>query len=81
MGEVRVAMRLKELMFQNVNLTVAKDMTIHASKLLEMLNPLQDIDGFSIVVERAKESTAPEPTGPTRERKTADQGKKVRIID
>ena len=50
LGEVRVAMRLKELMFQNVNLTVAKDMTIHASKMLEMLNPLQDVDGFSISV-------------------------------
>jgi hypothetical protein len=39
-GEARVALRLRELMMQNQNLTVAKDMAVHASKMLEMLNPL-----------------------------------------
>src|SRR3974390_210866 len=81
LGEVRVAMRLKELMFQNVNLTVAKDMTIHASKMLEMLNPLQDVDGFSIQVTRAAEPSQPEKTGPNREQAKAHQGKKVRITN
>jgi hypothetical protein len=80
LGEARVANRLKELMMQNVNLTVAKDMTIHASKMLEMLNPLQDVDGFSISITRAAEPAQPEKTGPDRERAPVKQ-RKVKIVD
>jgi len=74
-------MRLKELMFQNVNLTVAKDMTIHASKMLEMLNPLQDVDGFSISVTRAAEPAQPEKTGPDREQAKVAKERKIKIVD
>jgi hypothetical protein len=80
LGEVRVAMRLKQLMFQDQNLTVAKDMTIHASKMLEMLNPMQDLDGFSISVTRAEKPAEKERTGPDRERITAKE-RKIKIVD
>ena len=81
LGEARVANRLKQLMMQDVNLTVAKDMTIHASKMLEMLNPLQDMEGFSISVTRAAESAQPEKTGPDRESAKIAKERKIKIVD
>jgi hypothetical protein len=81
LGEGRVAMRLKQLMMQDQNLTVAKDMTIHASKMLEMLNPLADIDGFSISVTRAAETAQPEKTGPDREGARVAKERKIKIMD
>jgi hypothetical protein len=74
-------MRLRELMMQNQNLTVAKDMAVHASKMLEMLNPLQDIEGFSIQVTRAEKPAKPVETGPGREQRDAAKDKKVTITD
>ena len=81
LGEARVAMRLKQLMFQDQNLGVAKDMTIHATKMLDMVNPALDLDqGFAINVSRASESAKPVKTGPDRERKP-HHDKKVQITD
>jgi hypothetical protein len=80
-GEARVALRLRELMMQNQNLTVAKDMAVHASKMLEMLNPLQDIEGFAINVTRSDKPSKPVETGPGREKRDAHKGEKVTITD
>ena len=56
-------------------------MTIHASKMLKMLNPLQDVDGFSIQVTRAAEPTQPEKTGPDREQAKVAKERKIKIVD
>ena len=71
---------MKQLMLQDQNLTVAKDMTIHASKMLEMLNPLADLEGFQINVTRAAEQAKPERTGPDRQRPSTTE-KKIKITD
>jgi hypothetical protein len=74
-------MRLKQLMFQDQHLGVAKDMTIHATKMLDMVNPMLDIEGgFAINVSRPAESAQPVKTGPDRE-KPQHADKKVQITD
>jgi hypothetical protein len=81
LGEARVAMRLKQLMFQDQHLGVAKDMCIHATKMLDMVNPLMDMDGgFAINVTRAEKSSEPVKTGPDRE-KPQQVVTKVQITD
>jgi hypothetical protein len=65
-GEARVAMRMRELMLQNVSLPVAKDMVIHASKILEMVGAEFDDSGFQLVVLRAEKQAKPTETGPHR---------------
>ena len=55
LGEARIALRIRQLMMQNTNLGVAKDMAIHASKIMDLVNPALDLaDGFEIRVKRAE---------------------------
>ena len=81
LGELRVALRMRQLAMQNQNLGVAKDMTIHASKIMDLVNPALDLsDGFEIRVKRAEAPAKPTPTGPDRARlRVAD--KKVRVTE
>ena len=56
-------------MMQDSNLAVAKDMAIHASKIMDLVNPALDLaDGFEIRVKRAAEPAKQAPTGPDRAR-------------
>jgi hypothetical protein len=69
LGELRVALRMRQLMMQDKNLGVAKDMAIHVSKIMDLVNPALDLaDGFEIRVKRAAEPAKPTPTGPDRAR-------------
>jgi hypothetical protein len=69
LGEVRVAMRMRQLMMQNESLGVAKDMVVHASKILDLVNPALDLaDGFEVRVKRAEKPAEPAKTGPDRAR-------------
>ncbi len=75
LGEARVALRMKELMMQNESLPVAKDMVIHASKVLEMVGAEYGDEGFSIVVVRADKQAKPADTGPHRKAVKDDEEK------
>jgi hypothetical protein len=81
LGELRVALRMRQLAMQNQNLGVAKDMIVHASKIMDLVNPALDLsDGFEIRVTRAEKPAAPTPTGPDRARlRVAD--KKARVTE
>jgi hypothetical protein len=69
LGEARIALRIRQLAFQDQNLGVAKDMIIHATKIMDLVNPALDLaDGFEIRVKRAEEAAKPTPTGPDRAR-------------
>jgi hypothetical protein len=69
-------------MMQNTNLGVAKDMAIHASKIMDLVNPALDLaDGFEIRVRRAEKPAAPTPTGPDRARLRAVVDKKARVTE
>jgi hypothetical protein len=69
-------------MMQNTNLGVAKDMAIHASKIMDLVNPALDLaDGFEIRVRRAAEPAKPTPTGPDRARLRAVVDKKARVTE
>jgi hypothetical protein len=81
LGELRVALRMRQLMLQNQNLGVAKDMAVHVSKIMDLVNPALDLsDGFEIRVTRAAEPAKPTPTGPDRAKlRVAD--KKARVTE
>jgi hypothetical protein len=68
-------------MLQNQNLGVAKDMAVHVSKIMDLVNPALDLsDGFEIRVKRAAEPAKPTPTGPDRAKlRVAD--KKARVTE
>jgi hypothetical protein len=74
-GEARVAMRMRELMMQNLSLPVAKDMVVHASKILEMLGADFADEGFQLVVVRAAKQAKPADTGPHRKAVREDEEK------
>lgn len=77
-GEVQVILRMKELAFQNSNLTVALNATVQGSRCLDMQKGEVDVgDGFSVTVRRASESAKPTETGP--DRKHAPKTKKGEI--
>jgi hypothetical protein len=60
---------MRQLAMQNQNLGVAKDMTIHATKILDLVNPALDLsDGFEIRVRRAEKPAEQAKTGPDRAR-------------
>lgn len=81
LGELRVAMRLKELALQNESLAVAKDMTIHATKILDMVSPeLGELDGFAVIVHRPGEQGKAVETGPQRHQ-VKQQDKKEQITE
>jgi hypothetical protein len=67
LGEGRIANHMKQLLFQDQNLKVAAEMCVDASKMLEMLNPLQDVDGFPFSVTRTEKPAEHEKIGPDRE--------------
>jgi hypothetical protein len=69
LGELRVALRMRQLMMQDKNLGVAKDMAVHVSKIMDLVNPALDLaDGFEIRVKRAEKQAEPQRTGPERSR-------------
>lgn len=70
---------MRQLMMQNQNLGVAKDMAIHASKIMDLVNPALDLsDGFEIRVKRAAEPAQPAKTGPDRAKlRVAEQKARV----
>jgi hypothetical protein len=77
-GEVQIALRLKELAFQNSNLTVALNATVQGSRCLDMQKGEVDVgEGFSVTVRRADEPGKKADTGP--QRKHAAQAKKGEI--
>ena len=81
LGELRVALRIRQLAMQNQNLGVAKDMTIHASKIMDLVNPAMDLaDGFEIRIKRAETQAKPTPTGPDRARLHVAE-KKARVTE
>jgi len=81
LGELRITLRIKQLAMQDQNLGVAKDMVIHATKIMDLVNPALDLaDGFEIRVKRAEEAAKPTPTGPDRVR-IAIVEKKARVTD
>jgi len=56
-------------MMQDKNLGVAKDMAVHVSKIMDLVNPALDLaDGFEIRVKRAEKQAEPQRTGPERAR-------------
>jgi len=66
---------------QNQNMGVAKDMTIHASKIMDLVNPALDLsDGFEIRVRRAEKPAEPAKTGPDRARLRVAE-KKARVTE
>jgi hypothetical protein len=75
LGEARVAMRMRELMLQNQSLPVAKDMVVHASKILEVLGADFANEGFQLVVVRAAKQAKPADTGPHRKAVRDDEEK------
>jgi hypothetical protein len=81
LGKLRVALRIRQLMLQNQNLGVAKDMAVHVTKIMDLVNPSLDLsDGFEIRVRRAETQAKPTPTGPDRARlRVAD--KKARVTE
>ena len=82
LGEARIALRIRQLMMQNTNLGVAKDMAIHASKIMDLVNPALDLaDGFEIRVKRAEAPAKPTPTGPDRASLRAVADKKARVTE
>jgi len=81
LGEARIALRIRQLAFQDQNLGVAKDMIIHATKIMDLVNPALDLaDGFEIRVKRAEEAAKPTPTGPDRARMAIVE-KKARVTE
>jgi hypothetical protein len=69
LGELRVALRMRQLMMQDKNLGVAKDMAVHVSKIMDLVNPALDlVDGFEIRVKRAEKQAEKQATGPERSR-------------
>ena len=81
LGELRVALRMRQLMMQNQNLGVAKDMAIHASKIMDLVNPAFDLsDGFEVRVKRAAEPAKPAKTGPDRAKLRVAE-KKARVTE
>jgi len=76
LGEARVALRMRELMMQNQSLPVAKDMVVHASKILELVGAdFSGDDGFQTVVVRAEKQAKPADTGPHRKAVRDDEEK------
>jgi hypothetical protein len=66
-GEVQIILRMKELAMQNSNLTVASNMTVQASRCMDMQKGEVDAaDGFTITVTRAAEPGQKAETGPAR---------------
>jgi hypothetical protein len=66
-GEVQIILRMKELAMQNSNLTVASNMTVQASRCMDMQKgELDPAEGFSITVTRAAQPAQPTETGPMR---------------
>jgi hypothetical protein len=81
LGELRVALRMRQLMMQDQNLAVSKDMVIHATKILDLVNPAFDLsDGFEIRVRRAEKQAEPVKTGPDRARPRHAE-KKAQVTD